>query len=129
MIDVNTETVRRLIALARTVHAQEAVVIPEDSSNPSGDWGAQVLASHADDLSRDEFLSIVADLEPDQQQQLVAMMWLGRGDFAAEEWDAAVEQAVDLWRDGTGAYLLSHPMLSDELEAALEALDLGTEES
>ena len=129
MIDVNTETVRRLIALARTVHAQEEVVIPEDSSNPSGDWGAQVLASHADDLSRDEFLSIVADLEPDQQQQLVAMMWLGRGDFAAEEWDAAVEQAVDLWRDGTGAYLLSHPMLSGELEAALEALDLGTEES
>ena len=126
MIDVNTDTVRRLATLARTVHAQDAVVIPEDSNNPSGDWGTQMLASHADDLSGDEFLTIVDDLEPDQQQQLVAMMWLGRGDFAVEEWDAAVEQARDLWRDSTGAYLLSHPMLSDEFEAALDALGFET---
>ena len=122
MIDVNPDTVRRLVVLARTVHAQEGVVIPEDGANPSGDWGAQVLAAHADDLTGAEFLSIVADLEPDQQQQLVAMMWLGRGDFSVDEWDAAVEQARELWRDTTGSYLLSHPMLSDELEAALEAL-------
>jgi hypothetical protein len=129
MVDVNPDTVRRLIALARAVHAKEAVVIPEDASNPSGDWGAQVLASHADDLSAAEFLSIVEDLEPDQQQQLVAMMWLGRGDFVADEWDAAVEQAEDMWREGTGDYLLSHPLLSDELEAALEELGYEAESS
>ena len=95
MLEINSETVCRLVILAKEFHAQEEVVIPEEPGNPSGDWAQQILASHIDDDTYREFKSIVRDLEPDQQHHLVALMWLGRGDYMQDEWDDAVEYAAD----------------------------------
>ncbi len=85
MISVNLETVSRLMDLARTFHAKEQVVIPQEPNSPSDDWALQALADHEDDEYYNEFESIINDLEPDQQQEVVALMWLGRGDGTLEE--------------------------------------------
>jgi hypothetical protein len=121
MLDVNPDTVCRLIALARVFHAKEAVVIPEQPTSPSDDWAMQVLADHADDEVFLEFKSIIDDLEPDQQQQVVALLWLGRGDGTLEDWAELLEQAQDDWNPRTAEYLIAHPFLADHL---LEALDM-----
>jgi hypothetical protein len=42
------------------------VVILDEAGNRRGDWGAQILAAHADDLCVQEFTPIVEDLEPDR---------------------------------------------------------------
>jgi len=123
MLNVNSDTIYRLIDLAREFHAQEQVTFPEEPGNPSGDWAAQMLASHADDLTLQEFQSIVADLDPDQQQEVVALLWLGRGDFNAEEWEEAVEQARDNWTPTTADYLIAHPFLADHLREGLDLMD------
>lgn len=120
MLDVNPDTVCRLIELARVFHAQDEVVIPEEPDNPSGDWLTQILAGHADDSMLDEFRNIVADLEPDQQQQIVALLWLGRGDFTLDEWTEAVEEAAENWNERTADYLIAHPLLSDYLTEGLD---------
>lgn len=120
MLDVNPDTVCRLIELARVFHAQDEVVIPEEPDNPSGDWLTQILAGHADDSMLDEFRNIVADLEPDQQQQIVALLWLGRGDFTLEEWTEAVEEAAENWNERTADYLIAHPLLPDYLTEGLD---------
>lgn len=121
MLNVNSETVCRLITLAREFHAQEEVTFPEEPENASGDWVIQVLASHSGDTTFLEFKSIIDDLEPDQQQEMVALLWLGRGDFAADEWAAALEEAADSWNLRTAEYLIAHPLLPDYL---LEGLDM-----
>ncbi|SDG59149.1 Protein of unknown function [Pseudomonas benzenivorans] len=121
MLNVNSETVCRLIALARVFHAKEAVSIPQEPTSPSDDWALQVLADHEDDEVFQEFKSIIDDLEPDQQQQIVALLWLGRGDGPLEDWAALLEQAADDWNERTAEYLIAHPYLADHL---LEALDL-----
>ncbi len=120
MLDVNPDTVCRLIELARVFHAQDEVVIPEEPDNPSGDWLTQILAGHADDSMLDEFRNIVADLEPDQQQQIVALLWVGRGDFTLDEWTEAVEEAAENWNERTADYLIAHPLLSDYLTEGLD---------
>jgi len=120
MLDVNPETVCRLIALARAFHAKEAVVIPQEPTSPSDDWALQVLADHAGDELFLEFESIIADLEPDQQQQVVALLWLGRGDGTLEDWAALLEQARDNWNTRTAEYLIAHPYLADFLQEALD---------
>jgi len=122
MLNVNPDTVYRLIDLAREFHAQEQVTIPEEPGNPSGDWAAQILASHADDLTLQEFQSIIADLDPDQQQEVVALLWLGRGDFSEEEWKECVEQARDNWTPDTADFLIAHPVLADYLREGLELM-------
>lgn len=120
MLDVNPETVCRLIVLARVFHAKEAVVIPQEPSSPSDDWALQVLADHADDELFLEFESIIADLEPDQQQQVVALLWLGRGDGTLEDWETLLEQAREQWNTRTAEYLIAHPYLADFLQEGLE---------
>lgn len=120
MLDVNPDTVCRLIELARIFHAQEEVVIPEEPEDPGADYPAQVLASHAGDTTLTEFRNIISDLEPDQQQQVVALLWLGRGDFSLDEWPEAVAEAADNWNENTADYLVAHPMLPDYLTDGLD---------
>jgi hypothetical protein len=127
MIDVSTDTVRRLAGLAREIHADTASTAEQTDDAPPIDWEQESDSTEGPNTGVGEFRAIVEDLEPDQQQHVVALMWLGRGDFEAEEWDEVVALAEERWSEDTATYLLSHPMLADELEAGLAAL--GFEET
>ncbi|PAU60819.1 hypothetical protein BZL41_15085 [Pseudomonas sp. PIC25] len=120
MLDVNPDTVCRLIALARAFHAKDVVVFPQEPTSPSDDWALQVLADHADDEVFQEFKSIIEDLEPDQQQQVVALLWLGRGDGDLEDWTALLQEARESWNTRTAEYLIAHPYLAEHLTDALD---------
>ena len=121
MIDINPEIVCQVIERAREFQAKEAVVLPDTPFSPSDDWASQTLADHIDDLTYQEVKEAIDDLEPDQQMALVALMWVGRGDFDIEEWEAALQEAEDNWTERTSEYLLATPLVADYL---LEALDL-----
>lgn len=120
MLDINPDTIYRLIDLAREFHSRETVAETEDAVHADDEWAAQLLADHGDDATFEEFKSIVDDLEPGQQQQLVALLWLGREDYSLDEWDEAVDEAQYHWTPHTAQYLLGHPYLADHLEKGLE---------
>lgn len=120
MIEVNPETVRFIIDKAREFHAKEQVSIPEPPTSPADDWAMQVLADHVGDLTYRELKATIRDLDPDQQVCLVALMWLGRGDFLLDEWPEAVETAQDAHNNRTAEYLIATPLLSDYLEEGLD---------
>ena len=119
MLSVHPDTICFIIAKAREFQAKEQVVIPETPSSPSDDWALQVLADHIDDLSLLEVKTAVQDLSPEQQAELVALMWLGRGDYDMEDWYTAVEDAQHAQSDNSAQYLLAHPYVSDYLEEGL----------
>lgn len=121
MIDLNPDIVHFIIDKSREFQAKEAVSIPEAPTSPADDWAMQVLADHADDFTYQELVSTINDLEPDQQITLVALMWLGRGDFSIEEWEDALEQARDAYNARSADYLIATPLLSDYLEEGLSA--------
>ncbi|KPK40333.1 MAG: hypothetical protein AMJ69_02555 [Gammaproteobacteria bacterium SG8_47] len=127
MLDVNPDTVCFLIAKAREFHAQEEVVIPDVPNSPAEDWGRQALAAHADDPTFQEFKSTIDDLEPDQQHNVVALLWIGRGDFDASEWNAALDEAREQWTSETAEYLMAHPFLADYLLEGLTLLGYDCE--
>jgi len=56
---------------------------------------------------------------------LWALVWIGRGDFTADEWEGALEAARDADNGRTSAYLLGTPNLGDELEEGMAALGLS----
>jgi hypothetical protein len=127
MIDVNPDTVASLIDKARIFHGKEGVIIPDDTTSSSGNLAADMLTDHKDDQTVQEFKTAIDDLEPDQQVEVVALMWIGRGDFDASEWDAAREQAREEWTPHTADYLLSTPMVADYLREGLAALGYSTD--
>lgn len=128
MIDLNPDIVCAVILAAREFQAKEEVVIPDREFGPADDWALQVLADHAGDLTYREAKEIIEDLEPDQQASLVALMWVGRGDYDIDEWDDALETARDEATDRTVDYLLATPLAADYLEEALAQLGYDCEE-
>ena len=129
MLDqINPETVCRILTGIREFQAKEEVVLPEVTGGANDDWALQVLADHGDDLTYDETRSAIDDLEPDQQMALVALMWLGRGDFLEAEWEDALAAAEESWNRRTAEYLLATPLAADYLEEGLSLLGYSCEE-
>ena len=59
---------------------------------------------------------------------LVALAWIGRGTFSADEFDEAVQTARDERVNTTSGYLLGMPLLADYLEEGLEQLGISSED-
>lgn len=127
MLNINPDTVCFLISKARVFHSQEDVVIPDPPDSPSEDWALQALADHGGNNVFEEFKVTINDLEPDQQQAVVALMWIGRDEFSAAEWDMALAEARVEWNDNTAEYLMAHPQLAHYLLEGLDALGYSCE--
>jgi hypothetical protein len=70
----------------------------------------------------------ISSLNEDEQANLVALTWIGRDSFAAEEWDEALETAYAERSAPTADYLAGMPELPGYLEAGLEALGIDVTE-
>jgi len=74
------------------------------------------------DRAEPEFRGLVEAMSEDEQAELVAVMWIGRGAFEAEDFAEAVATAMNEASSPTADYLIGTPHLADNLEAGLEAL-------
>ncbi|WP_018863431.1 DUF3775 domain-containing protein [Thioalkalivibrio sp. ARh3] len=131
LLDMNPDTVQRLIELARDIQGREYTDISDNRDAPSGAETPpdpdEESSTPRFDTATEEFRSTIDDLEPDQQQQVVALFRLGRGDYDIAEWENALAAARDDWSPGTADHLLSHAMLADSLAAGLVALGYSVE--
>lgn len=121
MLHIPLESLCYIIAKAREFQAKEEVVIPEVPSSPSEDWALQVLADHSGDYTLAELADHIGEMNQQQRAELVALMWLGRGDYELEDWATAVDDAIGDHSVRATEYLLAHPMVSDYLEEGLIA--------
>ncbi|EDZ48508.1 DUF3775 domain-containing protein [Leisingera daeponensis] len=71
-----------------------------------------------------ELRAFIDRMSEDQQAELVAIMWVGRGSFEPEELGDAINTARQEATTPTADYLLGTPHLADNLEAGLEALGI-----
>lgn len=78
---------------------------------------------------RGELREFIEDLNEDEQASLVAVMWIGRESFAADELGEAIETARAERTSPTADYLMGEPQLADYLEAGMEALRLSPDEA
>ncbi len=74
-----------------------------------------------DDNTEDELGEMISSLNEDDQIELVALAWLGRGSYGVEEWTDAVAEASRAHNDRTAQYLMGMPLLADYLEEGLAA--------
>lgn len=125
MLELNPDIVSFIIDKAREFQVKQEVMSPEDAVTPSDDWAEQMLAAHGEDPTFQELKTAIDDLEPDQQVSLVALMWVGRGDYSVEEWQGALEHAQDSWNERTAEYLIGTPLLADYLAQGLDEMGSG----
>ncbi len=130
MLDINPEIVCEIIQKAREFQAKEWVTFPTDlPGEPSddSDW-MQTLADHSDDLTYQEVKVAINKLEPDQKLTLIALMYVGRGDYTPHEWSEAIAIAREEQISNVAVYLLSKPLIADYLEDALSQFGYSCDE-
>lgn len=122
-LSIPLKTVCYIVFKAREFDAKVPDSDPDSGSNPADDMNADVLEEHEDDPVEEELTSIISELSEDEQIDLVALMWLGRGDYTAADWADVRAEAADAHNDRTADYLLGSPLLADYLSDGLSLLD------
>lgn len=132
-LSLSPETVRMLISKARSAYSgvDESLEdghdgeIEFDSDSLSDTHAHDGLAEEeSEDLSEEELRELIEDLNVDEAAELVAICWVGRGDYDAGDFEQAIEDARERAVGPTAKYLLGMPLLADYLEAGLDTLDL-----
>jgi hypothetical protein len=123
-LGISTEKVRFIIVKARQFDAKEGDADPDEGSNAADDGMADVLEDQPEDDSvRQEIVSFINGLNEEEQINLVALVWVGRGTYDIEDWDDAIDTARTEHNKRTAQYLLGLPLLGDYLAEGLEAFD------
>jgi hypothetical protein len=117
---------RRLIVKVRGFMGKEASELSDEASNPTDDeMPSSALQDEGEDLSREEVVEEIRGLEPREQAELVALMWLGRDEGDPEEFEELVKQAMERREVPTEDYLLDHPHVAEHWLEGMERLGLG----
>jgi hypothetical protein len=124
MLTINPDTVCYVIVKARELFVK---VLPEELYDDSDDV-ERILEDHADDPTYQEIRQFLNSLNEDELAELVALMWVGRGDYTTDDWKAALD-AVDELRDRHPVdYLLGTPLVADYLEEGLSQFGRSCED-
>jgi len=122
-LDLNRDTVQFVIDTAREFHTREDVIFPEEPESANDDLVQQVSTDYRDDPYYQELKATINDLEPDQQVSLVALMWIGRGDYSLGEWTDALRHAEESANNHTADYLIGTSLLADYLQEGIEIFE------
>lgn len=125
MLEISPSKVAHIIIKAREY---EAKVAAWDESKGSGDADEEpqsILEDLGTDATRAELSEFIADLNEDEQADLVALTWIGRGTYSADEFDTAVATAKAEHVNATESYLLGTPLLSEYLADGLEKMGVS----
>jgi hypothetical protein len=117
-----------IIAKARQFDVKDVVTDPDDSSNPSDDANLAVLEDHKDDPVVQELAAVINSMTIDEQVDLVALTWLGRGDGEIGDFGDLRAEAARAHNRRTAAYLLGIPLLADYLGEAISQFGISCEE-
>lgn len=110
-LSISPEKVFFIIAKARQSDSRAAELdLTSDDDEPE---------SRAKNTDRSELSGFIRDLNMDEQIDLVALMWLGRGDGDLDGWRDLRAEAMRAHNNRTGSYLIGTPMFADYLEEAL----------
>ncbi|MFB9261919.1 DUF3775 domain-containing protein [Bradyrhizobium erythrophlei] len=125
---ISAAKVAAILSKARQFDVKDVVTDPDSGSNASDDGMLSVLEDHADDPVRTELTAIIRGLNEDEQIDLVALAWLGRGDGDVDDWEDIRAEAARAHNKRTAEYLLGTPLLGDYLEEGLTQLGHSPED-
>jgi hypothetical protein len=117
-----------ILMKARQFDAKVDQTDPDSGSNPTDDTSVDALEFGPGDDTRREMDSAISDLNDDEQRDLIALIWVGRGDFTLEEWNEARESARDIGRGRAPRYVAGIPLVSDYLEDGLSQFNQSMED-
>lgn len=111
-MQLSAHRLEELLAQVRAVQAKVRPGTGVPASNPTDDAAHGALADRGEDRA---FLKdMLAGLGRQELQELVALMWIGRGDYEASEWHLAVARVAEDVDRPLVDYLVASPLLAEQ---------------
>jgi len=126
-LGISLEAVAAIVDHARALQGKEETE-PEQASEDENSEAA-LLQETPDDMTEESLRAFIHELNEDEQASLIALAWVGRGDYGAKEWDEARALAAER-NDGHDAadYLLAMDNLGDLLAEGVATFGLSIED-
>ena len=125
-LTISLEQAFFIIVKAREFDEQVESTDPDSGSNPADDREVDVLEEGADNPVQQELEEALDALNVDEQLDLIALTWLGRGEYSS--FAEASEEASDMRDKHIPEYLIGTPKLGDFLEEGLAQLGYSLED-
>jgi hypothetical protein len=126
-LSIPLEKLGFIIAKAREYDAEVAPIDGDGGLYVDGE-DTSVLEATRRNPTLHELRGAIDALNDDERTELVALMWLGRGDFEQSEWSDALLQARQTRGSRTSRYLVGTPLLPDYLEEGASRLGISLEQ-
>lgn len=129
-LSIAPDQVAFIVAKAREFSAKVGGTQLNDASNPAdeqqdaSDAGSHlILENMREDPVLREYEDAITGLGEDEQRDLVALAWIGRGEYEAEDWTEARRHAggADLG-NSVAHYLVRDPLTGDEIAEGMSRL-------
>lgn len=127
-MSIDPQKVFYIIVKAREFDVKEAAAGQNVASSATDDLEAEVLEFNPDEATLEELAGAIGELNEEERLSLLAIFWIGRGDFLPDQWDEAVALAREKAGSHLGRYLIGTPRLGDYLEEGMAALGQPTTE-
>lgn len=129
-LTIPLETLTYIIEKARAFDAEVDPVIAHDGSNPIDEEAGdiEILEDTPDNPSAEELASALETLNDDERDEIVALAWVGRGDYGKDEWREALGAAHERHNGEEARYLMGTPLLADYLEEGAAQLGYSRED-
>lgn len=88
-------------------------------SDATDDKFVAVFNNEAEPSVVKEAEGLIQGMSVDEQQELIALSLVGRGDYSKEEWRDAMNAAASHPEPNTSSFLMQNPTVSDDLEEGL----------
>jgi hypothetical protein len=119
---IGLDKVRDIVLKAREFELEAFPDDDEPGADPGADSDREELLDQGEDPTEEELRQLLDDLNEDETIDLIALAWVGRGDFGAEDWEEARSLARDRGVGGATRYVMGMPTLADYLCEGLAAL-------
>ncbi len=122
MLTIPLEKLAFIIIKAREYDAEVPSVDEDSGSNPSDDADRDVLEESPENPTLQELVDALNSLSELERIELLALTWLGRGDYSKEEWHDALRESQRVHDAKETDYLVGTPLLAAYLEEGLSQL-------
>jgi hypothetical protein len=117
---INVDKVCQIMEAAREL-AGRVVPTTGDRTTNGDDSPLAFIEQRDDDPTRQQIVEAIAGMNVEEQVDLLALVYLGRGDFELDGWDDALEEARNRIESGDADFMIGDRALPAYLGEALDA--------
>ena len=120
-LNIGLDKIRDIVLRARAFDFKDLPDEPDPGEELDAGQDREERLDQGDDPTEAELRELIDDLNDDEIVDLIALVWIGRGDFGKDELAAARDLAKERHQGPSSSYLMGIPTLAEYLVEGLSA--------